>query len=187
MTAHGAHFVSIDQIYAHLVSGRPLPSHAVAITAADGYLGFYKLAVPVFERYHVPVTEFVHTKFVGGRQGRWKMNWSQLKQLDREGLVSIQSQTVTHEDLPTLSVDKVDWEMRESKHVLEARLGHPIRFIAYPDGKFDARSERAAQQAGYAMAFSEVTRPCEESPSFFAVNRYVHTKWRQAWRDSFGD
>src|SRR5689334_12664284 len=32
-----AHFVSIDQVYSHLVQGAKIPDHAIAITFADNY------------------------------------------------------------------------------------------------------------------------------------------------------
>ena len=184
---HGAHFVTLDQISAHLLKHTALPPHAIALTAADGYQGFYDRAVPILRKYKVPLTMFVHTGFVGNQQGRPKMTWSELSELDQEGLVSIQSQTVTHPaDLRRLSDRKLAWEMTQSKKELENHLGQRIAFLAYPNGKFDARCERAAKAAGYEMAFSEVTEPCEDSPNRWAVNRYVHTKWRQAWRDSNG-
>ncbi len=186
LRSHGAHFVSLDQIFDHLVRQKPLPPHSIALTAADGYEGFYLRALPIIRKYQVPITMFVHTKYVGGRQGRPKMTWTQLQELDREGLVSIQSQTVTHPaDLRELADKEVAWEMTESKRQLETHLGHKSKYLAYPNGKFDDRTEVAAKAAGYLMAFSEVTEPCETSANRWAVNRYVHTKWRQAWRDCY--
>ena len=184
---HGAHFVTLDQIYRHLTKKESLPPHAIALTAADGYEGFYLRALPILRKHHVPLTMFVHTRYVGGTQGRPKMTWPQLQELQNEGLVSIQSQTVTHPaDLRLLSNRQVGWEMAESKRTLETQLKVRAKYLAYPNGKFDDRSERAAQLAGYLMAFSEVTHPCEQSPNRWAVNRYVHTKWRQAWKDCYG-
>lgn len=183
---HGAHFVTLDQIESHLIRHTSLPPHAIALTAADGYQGFYDRAVPILRKYRIPLTMFVHTGFVGNQQNRPKMTWAELKELDKEGLVSIQSQTVTHPaDLRKLSDKKLAWEMTASKAALEQHLGHRIEFLAYPNGKFDARCEQAAKAAGYQMAFSEVTRPCEDSPNRWAVNRYVHTKWQKAWTDSY--
>jgi peptidoglycan/xylan/chitin deacetylase (PgdA/CDA1 family) len=184
---HGAHFVTLDQIFEHLTKHVPLPSHAIALTAADGYEGFYLRALPILRKHRIPLTMFVHTKYVGGTQGRPKMTWKQLEELQRGGLVSIQSQTVTHPaDLRTLSGPRLTWEMTASKKALESHLGVTIRYLAYPNGKFDPRCERAANAARYLMAFSEVTHPCESSPNRWAVNRYVHTKWRQAWADCYG-
>src|ERR1700733_5673788 len=119
MASKGAHFVSIDTIFDHLSKGLPLPKKAVAITFADGYEGFYLRAVPILRRKHVPVAMFVHTDYVGDRHGRPKMTWDQLKELDREGLVTICSQTRTHPaDLRRLPDSALAEEMSGSKQML---------------------------------------------------------------------
>lgn len=187
LAKRGAHFISTKQLYEHLTAGTPLPAKAIAITFADNYLGFYNNALPVLRRRHIPVTMFVHTDYVGSPVGRPKMNWSQLKELDREGLVTVASQTRTHpEDLRTLSDKALREEMTGSKRALEKQLGHPVPYIAYPNGKFDSRVAKAAAAAGYKMAFTERLNPAEKSPSIYTVARYVHTKYRQAWGDAYG-
>ncbi len=183
--AKGAHFVTLKQIYLHLAAGKPLPSKSIAITFADGYEGFYKFGVPILRREKVPVTMFVHTDYVGDQHGHPKMTWPQLKELDREGLVEICSQTRTHPaDLRTLSADSLRSEMIGSKQVLEQNLGHAVPFLAYPNGKFDLRVAKSARDSGYLAAFTEQLTPSERSPNLFMISRYVHTRYRQAWRDA---
>lgn len=185
LTARGAHFISIEQLYRHLTEGTPLPPKAIAITFADNYLGFYQRALPILRQRHIPTTMFVHTDYVGSPVGRPKMNWDQLIELDREGLVTIASQTRTHPaDLRSLSDKALREEMVGSKRILESKLGHPVRFLAYPNGKFDARVAQAAKDAGYDMAFTEQLMPSERSPSIYMVARYVHTKYQRAWSES---
>jgi peptidoglycan/xylan/chitin deacetylase (PgdA/CDA1 family) len=177
----GVHFITLDQLHGYLKDAAALPSHPVCITFADNYLGYYRYALPILRRHHIPSAQFVHTGFVGSPLGRPKLTWAQLKEIDRAGDVTVASQTVSHPaDLRTLSDARLASEMQKSKRALESHLGHPIRYVAYPNGKFDARSERAALAAGYAMACSERTEPANESSSLFAVNRYVHTKWQVA-------
>lgn len=174
-----AKFVSLDALYAHLTKGTKLPPNSVVITFADNYLGFYLRALPILRKRKIPAAMFVHTGFVGSPIGRQKMNWRQLQELDREGMVTIASQTVSHPpDLRTMSFARQLKEMVDSKASLEKHLGHPIKYLAYPNGKFNQTSMRAAKQAGYLMAFSEELHPAEQSPSILAVCRYVHTKWR---------
>ncbi len=185
MSKRGAHFISVDQLYYHLTTKAPIPSKAVCLTFADGYLGFYKNGVPVLRARHIPATMFVHTAFVGSPVGRPKMTWPQLLQLDREGLVKIGSQTLSHPpDLRTLPQARLDKEMSMSKASLQKHLGHAVTTLAYPNGKFDARVEAAAKRAGYAIAFTEDQKPAESAPNRFSVPRYVHTKYQQAWKDA---
>jgi peptidoglycan/xylan/chitin deacetylase (PgdA/CDA1 family) len=185
LSKRGAHFITVQELYKHLTKGAPLPPHPVCITFADNYLGFYTYAAPMLRDHRVPSAMFVHTGYVGSPVGRPKMDWHQLVSLDRDGLVDVESQTVTHPaDLRTLSDSNLKNELRGSKMSLEQHLGHQVSYIAYPNGKFDRRSERAAEAVGYRMGFSEALTPAERSPSIFAVARYVHTKYKQAWKDA---
>ena len=149
------HFITVKQLYAYLANATPLPSRPVCITFADNYLGFYRYALPILRRHHIPSAQFVHTGFVGSPVGRPKLSWAQLKEVDRAGDVTIGSQTVSHPaDLRLRSDDRLRREMTDSKRALEEHLGHRIEFLAYPNGKFDARAESAAVVAGYRMACS---------------------------------
>lgn len=175
------HFITVDQLYANLCYHRGLPSKPVCLTFADNYKGFLERAYPVLKRYRIPSAMFVHTGFVGSPIGRPKMTWTDLELLDREGLVEVASQTVTHPlDLRELSREQITQEFKNSKRDLEVHLGHQVLNLAYPNGKFGPACERLAREAGYRMAFSEITRPANQSRSLYSVNRYVSTKWREA-------
>ena len=180
MTKAGVRFVSLARVEA-AYGGRPMPPKAVALTFADNYRGFLRYAYPLLLKRRIPVAMFVHTGFVGSQVGRPKMTWEELRRLDREGICTVASQTVTHRSLDALSEEEVARELRDSKAALERRLGHPIRYLAYPNGAYEARTEVAARRAGYALAFAEVQKPFGRDR--YAVERYVHTKWRQALRD----
>jgi peptidoglycan/xylan/chitin deacetylase (PgdA/CDA1 family) len=62
-----ADFVSLDEI----ISIRDPDRWKVAITLDDGYQNNLSLAVPVFERFEVPVTWFVSTKFIESDELPW--------------------------------------------------------------------------------------------------------------------
>jgi peptidoglycan/xylan/chitin deacetylase (PgdA/CDA1 family) len=184
LSKRGAHFVTLAAVYDHLTKGSTLPANPVCLTFADNYLGFYVRALPILRLRHIPAVMFVHTGFVGSPVGRPKMDWAQLRELDREGLITIGSQTVTHRSLTTLDPRTVALELTGSRRALESHLGHPVLFLAYPNGAFNEGAEEAAQAAGYVMACAERLTPAEFSPSIFAVSRYVHTKYRQGWTDA---
>jgi peptidoglycan/xylan/chitin deacetylase (PgdA/CDA1 family) len=178
---HHAHFLTLKDIEQALKTGKNLPPHAIALTFADNYEGFWRYAYPILKARRIPCAMFVHTGYVGDQHGRPKMTWTQLRQLDREGLVTIASQTVTHPaDLRDLTNDQLTQEFRDSKAKLEQELGHEIPYLAYPNGKFNAEVATQARSAGYRLAFTEVTQPLERSPDPWRINRYVHTKWKSA-------
>ena len=178
----GAKFVSTFDVYRAIASKRPLPPNAVCITFADNYQGFYKYAWPILKQEKIPVTQFVHTGFVGSKVGRPKMSWDQLIELDRSGLVTIASQTVTHPaDLTKMKSAYVLAEFTNSRLTLSKRLGHPVTQLAYPNGKFNKAVAVLASKAGYIAAFTEECQPAESATSLLEIPRYVHTKYQSAW------
>jgi len=181
----GATPISLEQLHRHLTRGEAVPERAVVLTFDDNYQGFYDIAYPLLKERNWPCAVFVHTNFVGDKASAHpKMDWDTLKQLDAEGLVTIASHTLSHpDDMAKLPLEEQEKELRESKRILEEQLGHPVPYFAYPNGKGDAKTYRAAMDAGYTMAFTINNGPVEESPSVLALNRYIHTRLEKAWQE----
>ncbi|RYG42854.1 polysaccharide deacetylase family protein, partial [bacterium] len=181
----GAVPISLRDLYEHLTQGKEVPDSAVVLTFDDNYQGFYDNALPVLRQYGYPSAMFVHTGFVGDKKGDHpKMDWKELKELHDEGLVTIGSHTISHpDDLSKLSFEDQEKELKESKRVLEEKLGGKIDFLAYPNGKFDKTTAELARIEGYTMSFTIANGLAEESPGILEVNRYVHTRLEKAWED----
>lgn len=182
----GAQPITLETLHKHLVRGEPVPSGAVVLTFDDNYQGFYDIAYPILKQYGFPSAMFVHTDFVGDKaSARPKMDWETLRELDREGLVTIGSHTLSHpEDMAVLTPEKQEDEMARSKEILERELGHPVPYFAYPNGNGDAVTYDLAKKVGYTLAFTIANGPAQESPNILAVNRYIHTRLEKAWKDS---
>lgn len=58
-------FVSLDELGAHMLSGRPFEEPVAAVTFDDGYADVYEQAYPVLERKGIPAGIFVVTDLVG--------------------------------------------------------------------------------------------------------------------------
>ncbi len=63
--------VSMSAVCDWLHEGRALPPHAVAVTVDDGYRDFAEVAYPVFAEYGIPVTVYLVTDFLDGKQWLW--------------------------------------------------------------------------------------------------------------------
>jgi peptidoglycan/xylan/chitin deacetylase (PgdA/CDA1 family) len=61
-------------------------------------------------------------------------SWDELRALD-PSLVTIGSHGMTHAILPCLNADEVEFEVAESRRVIEARLGRAAELFAYPNGE----------------------------------------------------
>jgi peptidoglycan/xylan/chitin deacetylase (PgdA/CDA1 family) len=65
-------FVTLDDIGAHILSGRPFEEPVAAVTFDDGYQDVYEHAFPVLARKGIPAAVFVVTDLVG--RPRWQVH-----------------------------------------------------------------------------------------------------------------
>jgi peptidoglycan/xylan/chitin deacetylase (PgdA/CDA1 family) len=181
----GANPISLLQLHKHLARGEALPDNAIVLTFDDNYQGFYDNAYPILKERSWPAAMFVHTNYVGDQTSDHpKMTWETLKQLDKEGLVTIASHTMSHpDDITKLSSEQQEQELAGSKQALELKLGHTVPYFAYPDGKQDETTRELTRKVGYTMAFTIDNGPVEESPGILQLNRYIHTRLKKAWTD----
>lgn len=82
------------------------------------------------------------------------LTWGDLAGLDPR-LVTIGSHTLMHPILPTLDDAALDQELRESRAVLERRLGRVVDLFCYPNGSNDARVRAAAARVYRAAVTTE--------------------------------
>jgi poly-beta-1,6-N-acetyl-D-glucosamine N-deacetylase len=205
LRSRDAVFISLDQLRRHLTQNTPLPKNAVVVTFDDNHQGFYDYIYPIINREKIPVALFVHTDFVGRRRmtsapcsskgaiqeadgqcyqaGRQRMDWPTLQQISQNPLVTIGSHTLSHRDLTQLSQAQQRQELQESKWLLERKLGRPVAYVAYSEGKADALTFKLAREVGYAMGFTTDWRMPADSPDMLAVGRYVQTQLTRAWFD----
>lgn len=84
------------------------------------------------------------------------MTWEQMQEMDASGLVSFGAHTMNHPILAHLSAHtELMYEIKESRRMLEEKIGYPIRSFAYPVGKFQHIGEQgveAVRAAGYTWA-----------------------------------
>jgi peptidoglycan/xylan/chitin deacetylase (PgdA/CDA1 family) len=148
------------------------------VTFDDAFTSVLRV-LPALERLGVPVTVFACSDYAS--DGRplnvpelardaaalpdelATMTWDQLRELADRG-VEIGSHTRTHPHLPQLSDEKLKREVSDSRASLEAELGRPCRFFAYPYGAEDARVRRAVHAAGYEAAFALQSNEREVDP-----------------------
>jgi peptidoglycan/xylan/chitin deacetylase (PgdA/CDA1 family) len=67
--------------------------------------------------------------------------------------MEIASHGVTHRLLTQLPSNEMQQELAESKRVLEAQLGVPVRAVAAPGGFWSRAAQEAARRAGYDAAW----------------------------------
>lgn len=147
--------IRLDQLVTHLQTGLPLPEKPILLTFDDAYGGHYEYVYPLLKKYGYPAVFSIYTSNIGIDTGRTHVTWEQLRQMAADPLVTIVSHSVSHpRDLRELPDDKLQKELVESKRLLEAQLGIPIRYFSYPEGKYDQRVASSVQAAGYEAALT---------------------------------
>ncbi len=116
------------------------------------------------------------------------MNWQQLREMQAAGF-EIGSHGVHHRMLAKLDQAELEFELRESKAVLESELGVPATLIAYPVGDpsaFDDRVIETARATGYQAGCSYISgtnllaAPCRFALRRLAVERTMGLGWLHA-------
>lgn len=82
------------------------------------------------------------------------MNWQETASLARSGLVAVESHAHSHTPLTAIEHAAVRNELVESRQQLQAQLGKPVRYLAYPNGNHDLAIAGIAREAGYELAFT---------------------------------
>jgi peptidoglycan/xylan/chitin deacetylase (PgdA/CDA1 family) len=176
--------ISLDQLYKHLTDGEPVPPKSVCLTFDDNYQGVYDNVMPILREHRMQAAVFVHTGFVGSTTGHPKMTWDELKELQKEGLITVGAHTVTHpENFKDLPMETQRKEVVDSKKELEDHLGVEIPYMAYPIGSNDSITQMVTRDAGYKMSFTMEPTTAEASPNILAVGRYEAKKFAKAIED----
>jgi peptidoglycan/xylan/chitin deacetylase (PgdA/CDA1 family) len=143
--AQGYHAVTIEQLMAYQKRGKTLPAQPIVLTFDDGWKDHYLTVLPILKQHHFVATFFVIAGSVGNSA---YMDWQQVQGLASEGM-DVQSHTMTHPRLSTLSQSKAHYEIFESKKVLEKKLNKAVTVLAYPFGSYDDDVIAITKAAGY--------------------------------------
>lgn len=156
--------LTAQELYQYFIASpkQPLPfehqnQKPVVLTFDDGYKSMYTKLLPILENLEskygrkIKVTLFVNSGYMG-RRGVFLEHASceELREGFRKGFFDIQSHTVNHKKLPTLSAQDLNYEISEDQVTLKKCIGDLDRnqtvalYVAYP---FGADNEQVDQVA----------------------------------------
>jgi len=170
--------LAVSALVDRLASGQPLPARPVVITFDDGFADTASISAPVLAARGFPATVYVTTAALSGRLSTPchrlppapMLSWDQLPQLERQG-IELGAHTLTHPALDILPERPAFTEIRDSKLVLEAALGHLVRSFAYPHGHHDRRVADLVRRAGFDSACAVKERLSGAADDRFALSR----------------
>lgn len=143
--------ITLRQAYAAWHGRGALPPRPVVVSFDDGYLSHYTHAAPALKAVGWPgvLNLVIHNIGPGG------LTSFEVKRLVSQGW-EIDSHTIDHPDLTTLSPQELRRQLVVSRKELRRRFGVPVDFFCYPSGRVNAAVAAAVQAAGYKAATTTV-------------------------------
>ncbi len=160
--------ITFDTLYPALQGTISLPPKPIILTFDDGYEDFFYNAFPILLQYHLRAVSFIPTGLMN--QGYY-LTWDQIRQMQRSGLISFEAHSVHHYQLTSLSDYALKAEIVGSKNTLQAELGVPVNFFAYPYGTYDGRVIQALKSAGFIGATSTWASKIQSQGTIFYMPR----------------
>jgi peptidoglycan/xylan/chitin deacetylase (PgdA/CDA1 family) len=151
----------------------------VLITFDDGYLDMFEVAFPILKDFGFSAVVSRSADF--SRTSNWwdpdpdslygrLMGCAHLRELDKAGM-EIGSHAMHHSHLPLLPVQKLQYELAESKKVLEDLLGKEVIVFTYPYGETNNEIKKMVELVGYQCAFAAYTGPLGFQADLFEIRR----------------
>lgn len=123
MKRTGFKTISLKDLYLHMKENKKVPKNSVVLTFDDGYLDNWVFVYPLLKKYGFKGTIYVNPDFVDRRkivrdnlESVWSgdvnlnklqdsgyLSWEELKIMDEEGYMDVQSHTMTHTWYPKSS------------------------------------------------------------------------------------
>jgi len=159
---NGFTFVSAAQ-----VTDGNLPQKSVMITFDNGYKNFFSEAFPILGAANAPCLVFLPVQYIGKcnfwhdvKKGPWQpiMNEEEILSLNKSGLITFGSKTLTNADLSALPAEERDNQISESAFRLKNYGIEPSAF-AYPYSRgFENEEIKNKVSSVYPLQFADTGR-----------------------------
>lgn len=177
---NGYTVISLDDAVQYLKGyKKKIPDKPVVITVDDGHKSVYFEMLPLVKHYKIPVTLFIYPSVISNTG--YAMTWEQLHKLEETDLFRIESHTYWHPNFKKEKKKLTDAEyhkfvimqLAESKRILEEKMGHKIKYLAWAFGIYDEELQRVAKEVGYEAAFTIERKHANIYQSYMALPRYM--------------
>ena len=115
----------------------------VALTFDDCFVYFYNNAFPLLKKYNQKASIYIICNYVNGPN---YLTTEQIQEMVDSGLVSVQTHTLSHRELTSLSLEEMEKELVESKKYLESTYNISVDTVCYPIGKYNKNVINVAKE-----------------------------------------
>jgi len=118
----------------------------------DGFKDNLTNALPILKKYDIRATIFVTTGYMG-KENKY-LNWDEVLFLKKNGF-EVGSHTVNHKRLAEAGLKEAEFEISESKKIIENKIGDDVCSFSFPKGSFNDNVKDLIAKSGYKIAVSD--------------------------------
>jgi peptidoglycan/xylan/chitin deacetylase (PgdA/CDA1 family) len=121
----------------------------IILTFDDGHIGNYEFAFPILKKNNLKAVFFVTVNFIEKAN---MLSWKMLRKMAQDGM-SIQSHCMSHDPLETLDRKTIEYQLVQSKKIIEDEVGSKVDSISMPHGSINKKIFSIARQSGYNFVY----------------------------------
>ena len=168
---NGYTVISLNTLHNFINYKRRPPKNSIVITIDDGWKNAKTIAAPILKKYGFKATLFIYTDLIKSKPNNITLCWDEIKEMVDEGVIEVQSHTVSHADLTKLKEESLERELEESQKIIKENLGVNVTYLAYPYGNFNNQVIEKLKKYGYEVAFTVIKGGNPFYYNNFSLNR----------------
>ena len=166
----GYQAITLYDLYDYLTQGKPLPGKPIILTFDDGYVDAFTLAVPILQKHGFVGTFFILTGPADRDGAGGYLTWKQIEAMSAAGM-DIELHSREHLDLRNRPNDFLVHQTAGGRESIEVHTGRPVRWFAYPSGRYDAAVVRVLRSAGFSGAVTTLPGRTHTATGLFDLQR----------------
>ena len=163
--------ISLEKFIELRERGKRILAKTVVLTFDDGHEDNYYNVFPILKKYNFPVTIFLSPNFK-----KYKlMNWEQIEEMHKSGIIDFQPHTMNHPKLRELPKKEEEKEILESKKLIEKKLNKKCEFFAYPSGDYNEETINILKENGFRAGLTiKEGLNCSKRPIFELKRNFIY-------------
>ncbi len=190
-------------------TGKPVPPRTCVITFDDGYLDNFIYAHPVLAEFGMMAVLFIVTGWIGdgvvrsrmvaadhnrckaligvGESDAVMLRWSEIEAMKSAGTFEFHSHTHSHTRWdreivdPANRAERLSDDLKESRRVLQVRLGQVSRHLCWPQGYYDEAYVGVAVATGFDHLYTTHSRINTPARDTHHIGRFVTKARPGSW------
>jgi peptidoglycan/xylan/chitin deacetylase (PgdA/CDA1 family) len=178
LAEHNFYTVLPDELLAYVKGEKKLDfsngRRPIMITFDDGNNDFVHHAQKVLDEHKFKGVLYIYPTYILARKQR-SMTWAEIQAVRKAGH-AIESHTMWHPMLSTMTEKEQRAQFVDSKKMLDQKGGANVRHLAYPFGIYNASSIKLLREAGYLTAGTTFHGANQIGEPPYLLRRYLIVK-----------